>query len=228
VDLIHFILYLNFVMSSWWFSDLPVSGQITAFAISGKMMTSVLALGCWVYLGWTEMVKQWCASFIVSAIISWDKFCCLALRRTMTWGVWGVTIYLTGVFCLRCEFGVDCDGEMSWREICSVSVPATLGGGTVVCTLWDALFSIPSLGASGFFVFLGFADTKILANRFKAIVCSLPTWQNGPTGCGCNRACVRSDAAWVAKSWDDGNGKVNFCGKKSTVSTILFDLVLVM
>jgi hypothetical protein len=33
VDLINFILYLNFVMSSWCLSDLPVSGQITAFAI---------------------------------------------------------------------------------------------------------------------------------------------------------------------------------------------------
>jgi hypothetical protein len=31
VDRIHFILYLNFVMSSWCLSDLPVSGQITAY-----------------------------------------------------------------------------------------------------------------------------------------------------------------------------------------------------
>jgi hypothetical protein len=38
VDRIHFILYLNFVMSSWCLSDLPVSGQITAFAILGMMM----------------------------------------------------------------------------------------------------------------------------------------------------------------------------------------------
>jgi hypothetical protein len=36
VDLIHFILYFNFVMSSWCLRDLPISGQITAFAISGK------------------------------------------------------------------------------------------------------------------------------------------------------------------------------------------------
>jgi hypothetical protein len=35
VDLIHLILYFNFVMSSWYLSDFPVSGQITAFAISG-------------------------------------------------------------------------------------------------------------------------------------------------------------------------------------------------
>jgi hypothetical protein len=45
VDLIHLILYLNFVMSSWCLSDLPVSGQITAFAISGNMTMPVLALG---------------------------------------------------------------------------------------------------------------------------------------------------------------------------------------
>jgi hypothetical protein len=38
VDHIHLILYLNFVMSSWCLSDLPVSGQITAFAISGMRM----------------------------------------------------------------------------------------------------------------------------------------------------------------------------------------------
>jgi hypothetical protein len=38
VDHIHLILYLNFVMSSWCLSDLPVSGHITAFAISGMMM----------------------------------------------------------------------------------------------------------------------------------------------------------------------------------------------
>jgi hypothetical protein len=44
VDHIHFILYLNFVMSYWCLSDLPVSGQITAFAISGMMMTWLLRL----------------------------------------------------------------------------------------------------------------------------------------------------------------------------------------
>jgi hypothetical protein len=36
VDLFHLIVYFKFVMSSWCFSDFPVSGQITAFAISGK------------------------------------------------------------------------------------------------------------------------------------------------------------------------------------------------
>jgi hypothetical protein len=44
VDRIHFILYLNFVMSSWCLSDLPVSGQITAFATSGVMMTWLLRM----------------------------------------------------------------------------------------------------------------------------------------------------------------------------------------
>jgi hypothetical protein len=41
VDLIQFILYLNFVMSSWCLRDLPVSDHITAFAISGKKIMSV-------------------------------------------------------------------------------------------------------------------------------------------------------------------------------------------
>jgi hypothetical protein len=45
VDFIHLILYFNFVMSSWCLRDLPVSGQMTAFAISGKMPVSVLVLG---------------------------------------------------------------------------------------------------------------------------------------------------------------------------------------
>jgi hypothetical protein len=44
VDLIHCILYFNFVMSSWCLRDLPVSGQITAFTISGKMILSVFGL----------------------------------------------------------------------------------------------------------------------------------------------------------------------------------------
>jgi hypothetical protein len=38
VDRVHLILYFNCVMSSWCLSDLPVSGHITAFAISGMMM----------------------------------------------------------------------------------------------------------------------------------------------------------------------------------------------
>jgi hypothetical protein len=41
VDLIHLILCFNFVMSSWCLRDFPVSGQITAFAISGKRIMAV-------------------------------------------------------------------------------------------------------------------------------------------------------------------------------------------
>jgi hypothetical protein len=44
VDLIHLSLYFNFVMSSWCLRDFPVSGQITAFTISGKLIMSVLVL----------------------------------------------------------------------------------------------------------------------------------------------------------------------------------------
>jgi hypothetical protein len=44
VDLIHFILYFNLVMSSWCLRDFPVSGQMTAFAISGKLVMSVFVL----------------------------------------------------------------------------------------------------------------------------------------------------------------------------------------
>jgi hypothetical protein len=50
VDRIHFILYLNFVMSSWCLSDLPVSGQIAAFAISGMMMSWLFRLTFYVVL----------------------------------------------------------------------------------------------------------------------------------------------------------------------------------
>jgi hypothetical protein len=41
VDLMHLILYLNFVMSSWCLRDFPVSGHMTAFTISGKMTIAV-------------------------------------------------------------------------------------------------------------------------------------------------------------------------------------------
>jgi hypothetical protein len=44
VDRTHFILYFNFDINSLCLSDLPVSGQITAFAISGKMMTLLLPM----------------------------------------------------------------------------------------------------------------------------------------------------------------------------------------
>jgi hypothetical protein len=41
LDIIHLILYFSFVMSSWCLRDFPVSGQITAFAISGKRTMGV-------------------------------------------------------------------------------------------------------------------------------------------------------------------------------------------
>jgi hypothetical protein len=44
VDLIHCILYFNFVMSSWCLRYLPVSGKITAFAISGKVTLSIVGV----------------------------------------------------------------------------------------------------------------------------------------------------------------------------------------
>jgi hypothetical protein len=60
VDRIHCILYLNFVTSSWCLSDLPVSGEITAFAISGKIMTFLLLLGIVEFrvFGFVDMEKQ--------------------------------------------------------------------------------------------------------------------------------------------------------------------------
>jgi hypothetical protein len=68
--------------------------------------------------------------------MSWDKLCfCRALRRTMTCGVCGVTARLAGGFCLRCEFGVECDDVFGLGEIYCAFVSATLGGETVVCTL---------------------------------------------------------------------------------------------
>jgi hypothetical protein len=47
-------------MSSWCLSDLPVSGQITEFAISVKMMILLLSLGFLELLGpgFVEMEKQ--------------------------------------------------------------------------------------------------------------------------------------------------------------------------
>jgi hypothetical protein len=61
VDRIHFIFYFNLVMSSWCLSDVPVSGQIMAFAISGKMITFLLPMlvfEFW-FFGCVEIEKQW-------------------------------------------------------------------------------------------------------------------------------------------------------------------------
>jgi hypothetical protein len=58
VDIIHCILYFNFVMSSWCLRDLPVLGQITAFAISGKITLSVFGFDGWLILVLAEIEKQ--------------------------------------------------------------------------------------------------------------------------------------------------------------------------
>jgi hypothetical protein len=99
-------------------------------------------------VGWNG--KQWFACARVSAIMSWDKFCCLALRHTIPWGVCGVTIRLWGVSCLRCELGVECGDINFWRDVWSGSSRVTLGGETVVRTLWGVLLSTSSWGVSFF------------------------------------------------------------------------------
>jgi hypothetical protein len=58
VDRIHLILYLNFVMSSWCLSDLPVSGHITAFAISGMMMICSLLMTFFEFWCWGSLEKR--------------------------------------------------------------------------------------------------------------------------------------------------------------------------
>jgi hypothetical protein len=62
VDRIHLILYLIFVMSSWCLSDLPVSGHITAFAISGMTMIFSLLMTffyCWCWGSLGKRNKDW-------------------------------------------------------------------------------------------------------------------------------------------------------------------------
>jgi hypothetical protein len=110
VDLIHLIMYLNFVINSLCLSDLPVSGQITAFAISGMMMTLSLVIlffvFCFCVCG--EIEKQWLARLRASAIRSCDKlYRCVALLRTTACGVYGVTTRIKGIFNRRCEFGIE-------------------------------------------------------------------------------------------------------------------------
>jgi hypothetical protein len=58
VDLFHCILYFNFVMSSWCLRDLPVSGQITKFAISGKVTFSIVGVLEGLILVLAEIEKQ--------------------------------------------------------------------------------------------------------------------------------------------------------------------------
>jgi hypothetical protein len=85
VDLIHCILYFNFVMSSWCLSDLPVSGQITALAISGKMTLSVFWVDGWLILVLTEMEKtviRFCQSFSHN-VLRQIMLSCAASHHTM-------------------------------------------------------------------------------------------------------------------------------------------------
>jgi hypothetical protein len=144
-------------------SDLPVSGQITAFAISGKMMNLLLPLRFVEVLGswFVEMEKQWFAWILVSAIMSWDKLCCCpALRHTITCGVGGVTAHLTGVCCLLWEFGVECDDVVVCGGVCCAIVFATLGGKTVFATLGGAAFSTLLVGGITIFDFCRVAPLK--------------------------------------------------------------------
>jgi hypothetical protein len=83
-------------------------------------------------------------------------------------------------------------------------------------------------GASQLSIFMRVAPSKISAKRFNDHVCSSPTLQNGPAGCGCNRAWVSYVAALVAKSCVEGNGNLKVSKKKSTVSTARSPLVLLM
>jgi hypothetical protein len=98
-----------------------------------------------------------------------------------------------------------------------------------MCTLGGA--SLPTISAGGVTT-LDLCDrvapSKILAKSVNANVCSSPTLQNGPAGCGCKSAWVSSVAAFVASSCVEGNGNLNFSGKKSIVSTTRSPLVLLM
>jgi hypothetical protein len=58
VDLIHLFLYLSFVMSSWCLRDFPVSGQITAFAISGESTMGDFGFDERQHLAFAEREKQ--------------------------------------------------------------------------------------------------------------------------------------------------------------------------
>jgi hypothetical protein len=175
VDLIHLILYFSFVMSSWCLSDFPVSGQITASAISGKRTMGVFGFDEWQHVAFAEIEKQWFAWSSVSAIMSWDKLCCLALRRTNPCDC-GVITLLRGVGCPRCEFGVERGDMMCWMGICTGFWVSTLGGETVVCTLWGALFSNAFWGVNFLLTLFGFDASKIVANFLSAIACLSPTW----------------------------------------------------
>jgi hypothetical protein len=85
VDLIHLILCFNLVMSSWGLRDFPVSGQMTALAISGKIITSVSALRLCVYFVWAEIEKIMiclCHSF-GQHILGHNLLSCTSLHHNM-------------------------------------------------------------------------------------------------------------------------------------------------
>jgi hypothetical protein len=144
VDRIHLILYLTFVISSLCFSDLPVSRQITAFAISGMMMILLWVILPFVFCArfFGEIEKQWLAWLSDAAIISSDKlYCCVALRLTMACGVCGVTARIEVIFKRRCEFGTVSELFLCWGDILCAVVFGTLGGETRGGTLGGALSS---------------------------------------------------------------------------------------
>jgi hypothetical protein len=93
----------------------------------------------------------------------------------MTCGVCGVTERLSGVFCLRWEFGVECDDVFGWGDIFCVVVFFTLGGEAVVCTLGGAAFSTLSVGVTTTFDVRRLAPSKILSGVAKlSFVCRRP------------------------------------------------------
>jgi hypothetical protein len=188
VDLIHGILYLNNVMSSWCFKDLPVWGQMTALAISDTMMTCLFvgAINTGVIEGSMGKENAWFACWTVSSNMSWDKLWGPALLLTIGCGVAGVT-NLRGVVCYRrLELGA------VWLGVVGTTI---LGDDTVCCTLWgktgmftlggESLFSILIRWVAVRFLCFSRAPSNITTNFLRVRSCSLPTWTNGPAGCGC-------------------------------------------
>jgi hypothetical protein len=115
---------------------------------------------------------------------------------------------------MRCEFGVRSDDVVCCASLCCVAVCCTLGGETVICTLGGASFPTVSAGGITTLDFCRVAPSKISAKHLNSNVCSSPTLQNGPAGCGCNSAWVSSVDALVANYCVEGNGNLIFSGKK--------------
>jgi hypothetical protein len=197
------------VMSSWCLRDLPESGHITSLAISGMMMIGVSVAFCVgdLIVDPAGSEKTWFACCIVSANMSYVNFCWWALRLILACGVLGVTALADVVLNLRCEFGVVLVITVGWIALAGVVPCTTLRGETDICTLGGAPMSLISKrGDVVSFLRVGSAPSKIAANRWRATMCSSPTWQNGSAGCGLSKACVHFLAAWVANSLHDGNG----------------------